>query len=80
MFTSEKVWHQHFSGHEFKPVTDVHEPPYKTKINYWYKLPHEMLKHHARFLFSHEDLVDVIGVDLTVVGDHGKCKTQHGSR
>ncbi len=44
----------------------------KTKINYWYKLPFELLMHFACFIFSGEDLSDASGVDLTVRGDHGK--------
>jgi hypothetical protein len=34
-------------------------------INYWYKLPFELLKHNACFIFP-EKIVDV------TVGDHGK--------
>ena len=74
MFASEKIRRDCFSGQEFQLVTDVHVLPDKTKVNFWYKLPHEMLKHHARFIFSCEDLLDVSGIDLTVGGDHGKGK------
>jgi hypothetical protein len=74
LFASEKVRNKCFSGHEFKPTTRVYELPDKTKVHYWYKLPHEMLRHHARFIFSHDDLCDVSGVDITVGGDHGKGK------
>ncbi len=44
----------------------------KTKINYWYKLPFELLKHYARVIIIGEDLSNVSGVNLTVGGDHGK--------
>jgi hypothetical protein len=74
MFASETIRRDCFSRQEFQPVTDVHVLPDKTKINFWYKLSHEMLKHHARFIFSCEDLLDVSGIDLTVGGDHGKGK------
>ena len=52
----------------------MHELPDKTKINYWYKLPHEMLQHYTPNLFSHGDFLDISGVDITVGGDHGKGK------
>jgi hypothetical protein len=52
----------------------VHELPDKTKINYWYKLPHEMLQHYTPNLFSRGDFLDISGVDITVGGDHGKGK------
>jgi hypothetical protein len=53
-------------------TTKIHEVKDKTKINYWYKLPFELLMHFACFIFSGEDLSDASGVDLTVRGDHGK--------
>ena len=75
MFASEKVRRQCFSGQEFQPVMDVHELLDKTKVSYWYKLPHEMLQHHVRFLFCRDDFFDVSGIDITVGGNHGKGKS-----
>jgi hypothetical protein len=74
LFASEKNGNKCFSGHEFKPTTKMYELPDKTKVNHWYKLTHEMLWHHAHFIFSHEDLCDVSSVDITVGRDHGKGK------
>jgi hypothetical protein len=55
----------------------VHELQDKTKVNYWYKLLHEMLQHHARYLFCRDNFFDVSGVDITIGGDHGKGKSQY---
>jgi hypothetical protein len=74
MFASEKVRRKCFSGEEFEPEVCVHELPDKTKINYWYKLPHVMMQHYTPNLFSREDFLDISGVDITVGGDHGKGK------
>jgi len=74
MFASEKVRRKCFSGEEFEPEVSVHELPDKTKINYWYKLPHVMMQHYTPNLFSREDFLDISGVDITVGGDHGKGK------
>jgi hypothetical protein len=74
MFASEKVRRKCFSGEEFEPNVHVHELPDKTKINYWYKLPHEMLQHYTPNLFSRGDFLDISGVDITEGGDHGKGK------
>jgi hypothetical protein len=65
---------QFFGTSMFEPEVCVHELPDKTKINYWYKLPHEMMQHYTPNLFSHEDFLDISGVDITVGGDHGKGK------
>jgi hypothetical protein len=64
LFASEKVRWRCFSGQEFNPMIGVHELPDITKVHYWYKLPHEMLRHQARYLFTREDLCDVSGVDI----------------
>ena len=74
LFASEKRRKQCFAGQEFNPTTAVYELPDKTKVHYWYKLPDEMLKHQAKFIFTEEDLCGVSGVDITVGGDHGKGK------
>jgi hypothetical protein len=74
MFASKKVRRMCFSVEEFEPEVHVHELPDKTKINYRYKLPHEMLQHNTPNLFSCGDFLDISGVDITVGGDHGKVK------
>ena len=74
LFASEKRRKQCFAGQEFNPTTAIYELPDKTKVHYWYKLPDEMLKHQAKFIFTEEDLCGVSGVDITVGGDHGKGK------
>jgi hypothetical protein len=33
----------------------LHELPDETKVNYSYKLPHEMLQHHVHYLFCRDD-------------------------
>jgi len=76
LFASEKVRRQCFSRQEFQPVVDIHELSDKTKVNYWYKLPHEMLQHHVRYLFCSNDFCNVSGIHITVGGDHGKGKSQ----
>jgi hypothetical protein len=75
IFALEKVRRKCFSGEEFQPAVDIHELSDKTKVYYWYKLPHEMLQHHIRFLFCDDDFFDLSGVDITVGGDHGKDKS-----
>jgi hypothetical protein len=72
MFASKRLRCKCFFGEEFKPEVHVHELPDKTKINYWYKLPHEMLQHYAPNLFFPGDFLDISGVDITVGGDHGE--------
>lgn len=71
-FESERKRRKQFSGQEFPPVTKIYEMKDKTKIHYWYKLPVELLKHYAQYIFIGENLSDVSSVDLTVGGDHGK--------
>jgi hypothetical protein len=65
---------QCFSGQELNPTTDVHELPEKTKIHYWCKLPHVMLRHQVHYIFTCEDLCGISGVDITVGGDLEKGK------
>jgi len=40
------------SGEELEPEFLVHELSDKRKINFWYKLPHEMLQHYAPIYFA----------------------------
>jgi hypothetical protein len=61
-----------FAGQEFSPISLVYDLPDKTRIEYWYKKPDEMLQHYSRFIFSREVLNDVLRVDITIGGDHGK--------
>jgi len=71
-FESEKKRRETFAGQEFAPVQDVYTLPDKTRIEYWYKMPHALLQHSACFILSREVLTDVSGVDITIGGDHGK--------
>lgn len=58
------------------PESDVYVLPDQTKIDYWLIRPHEMLKHHARYIFSDDDRIDAPSVDITVGGNHGKGSFQ----
>jgi hypothetical protein len=46
--------------------------PDKTRIEYWYKKPHELLQHYVRFIFSCEAFQEVSRIDFTIGGDPGK--------
>jgi hypothetical protein len=46
--------------------------PDKTRIEYWYKMPHALLQHSAHFTLLREVLTDISSVDITIGGDHGK--------
>jgi hypothetical protein len=50
----------------------VHKLKNRTKIQYWYKPPKEMLQHVMPRVLSNDDVVGIKSVDYTVGGDHGK--------
>jgi hypothetical protein len=64
--------HEAKTGQEFALVQDVYMLPDKTRIEYWYKMPHALLQHSARFILLREVLTDISSVDVTIGGDHGK--------
>jgi hypothetical protein len=44
-------------------------------VDYWYKLPHELIKHQINTMVKcHSDLDGLICVDICVGGDHGGGK------
>jgi hypothetical protein len=46
--------------------------PDKTRIEYWYKKPHELLQHYVRFISSREAFQEISSIDFTIGGDHEK--------
>ena len=71
-FESEIKRCDYFFGQEFAPTTKVHTLADKTKIEYWYKAPADMLVRYAQNILSMENVQDLECVDYTVGGDHGK--------
>ena len=71
-FASEHARRRDFSGQDFPPTTKVHELKDKTKVQYWYKPPKEMLLHVVPHVLSKDDFIGIKSVDYTVGGDHGK--------
>ena len=45
-FESEKKHHVCVLGKEFPPESGVYVLPDQTKLDFWFKEPHKMLKHH----------------------------------
>jgi hypothetical protein len=57
LFEYKRKWQNQFCGQEFLHTKKTHELKDKPKFYYWYKLPVDLLKHYASFIFSGEDFV-----------------------
>jgi len=74
-FESEHKRREAFAGKDFPPTVNTLELPDKSMVDYWYKLPHELIKHQINTMVKcHSDLDGLIHVDICVGGDHGGGK------
>ncbi len=73
-FESEKKRRDFFQGQDFPPTVDRLQLADKTIINYWYKVPDELIKHQLGKIIKPDQLLNLKRVDFTVGGDHGGGK------
>jgi hypothetical protein len=74
-FESEHKRREAFAGKDFPPTVNTLELSDKSMVEYWYKLPHELIKHQVNIMVKClSDLDGLIRVDICVGGDHGGGK------
>ena len=64
---------KHFEGNMYPPTCSCYVGDNKVKVNYWYTEVDKLLRHEINVLFTEEDCVGVMHMDLAIgdVPGHG---------
>jgi hypothetical protein len=71
LFESERKWWQYFGNNAFRPTVNKLVLEDKTVINFWYKLPDELLVHQINEIVTFSNLEGLKKVEIVTGGDHG---------
>ena len=68
---SEHQFNKYFESNMYPPTCSCYVGDNKVKVNYWYTEVDKLLRHEIKVLFSEEDCVGVMHMELAIGDVHG---------